>query len=49
MKLQRNVIHSESYKSISTTRFLNKIIKQNSKLASNGENKIRLVIPRDEI
>jgi len=49
MKVQRNISHNESLKVISTNRFLNKIIKQNIKLASNGDNKIRLIIKAEEI
>ena len=49
MKVQRHVSHTESYNLVSTIRFLNKIIKHNSKLASNGDNKIRLLIPTNEI
>jgi len=49
MQIQRSVTVNEPFNVISVSKFINKIINQSMKLASNGGNKIRLDIQSKEI
>ena len=49
MKLQHQFTTYESYNIVTTQKFIEKIIKQNLNLATNGNNEIKLDIPKNQV
>jgi hypothetical protein len=49
MKAQHQFTSYESYNIVSTQKFIEKIIKQNLNLATNGNNEIKLDIPKNQV
>jgi len=49
MKLQHQFTTYESYNIVTTQKFIEKIIKQNLNLATNGKNEIKLDIPKNQV
>lgn len=49
MKVQHQFTSQESYNIVSTQKFIEKIIKQNLNLATNGKNEIKLDIPKNQV
>jgi len=49
MKVQHQFTSQESYNIVSTQKFIEKIIKQNLNLATNGNNEIKLDIPKNQV